>query len=68
MKGCDHCSRSGIYIGYVGYRNNVHTGSQMGDINYNQLPCKYCDGKGYIDEDEMMTVPRKYVKDEYFDK
>jgi hypothetical protein len=30
--------------------------------------CKYCSGKGWIDLDELIVVPRKYVKDEYFEK
>ncbi len=51
MKGCEKCSSSGIYVG----------------INCISENCKYCNGKGYIDEDELITVPRKYIKDNYFE-
>ena len=62
MKPCYHCSCSGIYIGYGGYNH----GTQNDGIIAIECKCKYCQGKGWIDEDQEMTVPRKYVKDEYF--
>ena len=61
---CKHCSSSGIYITYVGYPSIMSTGITQ---TYDTIPCKYCDGLGYIDEDKFITVPRKYVKDEYFE-
>ena len=62
---CKHCSSSGIYIDYVGYPQSSVTG--IGTISPIQcVPCKYCGGKGYINEDEIISVPRKYIKDEYF--
>jgi hypothetical protein len=30
------------------------------------VACKYCKGKGWVDENELIIVPRKYIKDEYF--
>jgi DnaJ-class molecular chaperone len=66
MESCKHCASSGIYIDHVGYPPYSITG--IGVISPIQtVPCKYCQGKGYIDENEFITVPRKYVKDEYFD-
>ena len=54
MKNCKHCSSSGIYIDYQPTYDQV------------AVPCKYCQGKGYIDEEEVISVPRKFVKDEYY--
>ncbi len=63
MKGCDKCSCSGIYIGWGG-PVVITTGSISGGAI--ATDCKYCNGKGYIDDEEIISVPRKYVKDEYF--
>lgn len=65
MKTCKHCSGSGIYIGMPICNAPTYTGGPPA-YQYNSMPCKYCNGKGYIDEDELFTVKRKYVKDEYF--
>ena len=54
---CSKCSCSGIYIGYGGFNNPAIT-----------MKCKFCNGKGWIYPDDMITVPRKYVKDEYFNE
>jgi DnaJ-class molecular chaperone len=68
MESCKHCASSGIYIDYVGYPPYSYGTSVGYELTPNKAtPCKYCQGKGYIDENEFITVPRKYVKDEYFD-
>jgi DnaJ-class molecular chaperone len=54
-KNCNHCGSSGNYVDYGGPDNPIII-----------VPCKYCKGMGYIDEDEMIEIPRKYIKDEYF--
>jgi len=54
MKNCKHCSSSGLYVDWNGYYAVP-------------VPCKYCNGTGWIDEDEKITIPRKYVKDDYFE-
>ena len=66
MKPCNHCSSSGVYIDYVGYPPYGVTGTGYELTPARATECKYCQGKGYIDEDELFSVPRKYVKDEYF--
>lgn len=66
MKSCKHCGQSGIYICYMGIQTEATTGNIPS--SYKEVPCKFCNGKGWIDEDELLTVPRKYVKDEYFDR
>jgi len=66
MKPCKHCSSSGICIGMPIYNTPSCTGgSSVHEIPY--YPCKYCNGKGWIDEEEVISVPRKFVKDEYFE-
>ena len=51
MKPCKHCSSSGVYIGILMISED----------------CKYCNGMGWINEDEIISVPRKYVNNEYFE-
>jgi len=62
-KPCTKCSQSGIYVDYIGYDPSFNSKSS---IPYANVPCKYCNGTGWIDDEELITVPRKYVKDEYF--
>lgn len=66
MKACKHCCSSGNVLSYIG---NSCPDSISTVYNYNHVItlCKFCDGKGWIDEDEIMFIPRKYVKDEYFE-
>jgi hypothetical protein len=47
------------------YNDNSFTGGPP-PIVIPTLPCKYCKGTGWIDEDEKFTVSRKFIKDEYF--
>ena len=61
---CKHCSCSGTYIGWAGYPTYDSTGRISGGTV--ALNCRFCNGKGWINEDELITVPRKYIKDEYF--
>jgi DnaJ-class molecular chaperone len=66
VKSCKHCSGSGKYIAYGGPVEMTTAGfSKGGAIVVN---CKYCNGTGQIDEEEIISVPRKYVKDEYFEQ
>jgi len=68
-KPCNRCCSSGIVIKYVGYKTPGGCGTTgFMDYNYTQVKCPKCEGKGYIDEDEIVSVPRKYVKDEYYKK
>jgi hypothetical protein len=65
MKPCKHCLSSENYVDYIGYPQQQITG--IGTISPIQvIPCKFCGGEGYIDETKLITVQRKYVKDEYF--
>lgn len=57
LKPCTQCSCSGIYIGY---RGPTTSGT------YPAYACIACKGKGWIEEDEQILVPRKFVKDEYW--
>lgn len=61
---CSHCCSSGNYMQYVEYLG-YHITNPVA-INYEIGPCKYCKGTGWIDEDEIIQVPRKFIKDEYF--
>ena len=54
---CIKCSCSGIYIGW-------NAGSANG--LYPAFACPACKGRGWIEEDEQILVPRKFVKDEYW--
>jgi len=65
MKHCDHCSGTGVYTAYGGPIKITTGGFSGGPV---AVSCKYCGGNGWIDEEEMMTVPRKYVKDKYFEQ
>jgi hypothetical protein len=56
MKPCKHCCSSGNYVDYGGYSNPAVL-----------VPCKYCEGTGWIDENKPITVPRKYVNDDFFE-
>ena len=60
---CKHCGCSGKYIDYTGEQMQ-NSGSVT--PGYAIVDCKYCKGTGYIDEDEIISVPRRFVKDEYF--
>jgi hypothetical protein len=62
---CKHCISSGNYIGMPIYNYPSYTGGPP-PVQISINPCRYCKGKGYIDEDEIISVPRKYIKDEYF--
>lgn len=66
MKPCKHCCSSGTVIGMPIYNENSFTGGPP-PVEISLQWCKYCNGKGWIDENELMTVPRKYVKDEYYE-
>jgi hypothetical protein len=57
LKPCTQCSCSGVYVGWAGPSN-----SSM----YPAYVCSCCKGKGWIEEDEQILVPRKFVKDEYW--
>jgi hypothetical protein len=65
MIPCKQCSQSAIYINYSGRRTDGTTAC-YGENGIEAIPCRFCNGKGWIDEDEIISVPRKYVKDEYF--
>jgi len=65
MRPCKHCCSSGNYVGIPIYNEITFTGGPP-PVVIPILPCKYCGGDGYIDDDKIMTVKRKYVKDEYF--
>jgi len=64
-KPCKHCCSSGHYIGMPIYNEITYTGGPPA-VQIYMSNCKYCGGKGYIDEEEIISVPRKFVKDEYF--
>ena len=53
---CKACGCSGIYIDYGGY--------STGGI---AAACKVCNGSGWVDGDDVVTVPRKYVIKEYWE-
>jgi len=63
IKQCKKCGGSGNNVGWAGPIKYSTTGTKGGSV---LIKCKYCDGKGYYDEEELITVQRKYVKDEYF--
>ena len=67
-KSCKHCASSGVYIDYAGYLPYSTTITAYELTPNRAIPCKYCQGKGYIDDGDLITVPRKYVKDEYFNE
>lgn len=60
---CKHCSCTGFIIGPPIYQNSTTLGFET---KISTSHCKYCNGEGWIDEDEPITVPRKHVKDDYF--
>ena len=66
MKPCKHCCSSGNTLSYIG---NSYPDSISTACGYNHIitHCKYCNGKGWIDENEIISVPRNYVKDEFFE-
>ena len=65
-KICEHCSGSGIYVGWAG--SPVYSTGGLISGGAVAINCKYCDGTGWIDEDELITITiqRKYIKDEYY--
>lgn len=67
-KTCKYCSGSGIYIDYVGYTGHAveRTTSGINYIPYQSVPCRSCNGTGWIDDEEVVSVPRKFVKEEYW--
>jgi hypothetical protein len=65
MKPCKHCCSSGNYVGMPIYNGPSFTGGPP-PVTIPIQPCKYCNGKGWIDEDEPIKVPRKYINDDYF--
>jgi len=62
---CKYCSSSGRYISYGGYTYGG-TGDLSG-IVANIIDCKACNGTGHFDEEELVTVPKKHVKEEYWE-
>jgi hypothetical protein len=62
---CKHCCQSGNYIDFCGY-SMFSNSSGIINTPFKLVPCKYCKGIGWIDDEELITVPRKFIKDEYF--
>jgi hypothetical protein len=56
QKPCNHCCQTGFYTDY-------HPSVSSGGV---AVKCKFCNGTGWIDDEERISVPRKCVKDEYF--
>jgi hypothetical protein len=63
MKPCDVCCSTGFRLGLPIYHNVDVTGS---GLVCESVKCKKCDGKGYYDPDELISVSIKAVKPEYF--
>jgi hypothetical protein len=64
---CKHCCQSGSAVTLIGPPALPSlTGGYFYPYNHIINKCKFCNGTGWIDDQEMITVPRKYVKDEYF--
>ncbi len=50
-------------MGYTGLSSSI---PNTGNICASSVNCKHCNGLGWIDPDEQITVPRKYVKESYY--
>lgn len=62
---CKYCCQSGNVVEYIGYPVNS-TGYYPQQLNnYTISICKSCNGTGWVDDEEMIRVPRKYIKDEF---
>jgi hypothetical protein len=64
-KPCDKCCCTGFTIGWSG--QEIHTTAGRISGGAVSIPCKKCDATGWFDEDSEISVPIKYVKDEYFE-
>lgn len=62
---CKQCSGSGIYIDYL-VRTPSWSSTCNTEGNYQPIPCKSCKGTGWVDDEEMVTVPRKFVKESWW--
>ena len=62
---CTHCCQSGKCISYTGYPSSVST-PVSSRLPYVIADCRFCRGTGWIDDEEEMIIPRKFIKDEYF--
>lgn len=63
---CKHCCQSGNVVEYIG--PPIHPSSTAYHYPFNHAigSCPYCKGTGWIDDEDKITVERKYIKDEYF--
>lgn len=64
-KQCSYCLGSGLYI-YYNAHDIVYYGTGDTSNKTRSIDCPHCSGLGWIDDEQLFTVPRKYVKDEYF--
>ena len=62
---CNECCGCGFKIGAPVYDSFTTTAPI---VITNTIECKKCKGTGWYNVDEIISVPIKYVKDEYFKK
>ena len=65
LKPCERCSCSGFIVGMP-----VVSQGTAGPPGFllTSTPCPKCKGAGWYDPDELVTVPREWIKDEYWEK
>ena len=81
FKSCEKCCGCGFTVGFNGpsykpaetpilpYSPQTSGGGVVVlGTGFPQMPCKKCDGTGYYDPDQLISVPMKSVKDEYWEK
>jgi len=68
ITGCEYCSSVGFKVGYGGYDLDKSTAGGYVGICGIKVKCKACNGKGYYNDEENISVPRKFIKEEYFNE
>jgi len=65
IKTCEICAGTGFLVGYANSFSSDSTAGQTVS-GYPRIECKKCNGEGKYNEDREVTVPIKFVNEEYW--
>lgn len=63
---CNECSGTGWKLGLPITEHPTSSGDSLIGVYATKIKCKKCDGEGVCDSERLVTVPIKFVKNEFW--